>query len=155
MSKNNGKDAHGPIVAKAFHIEPAVPEGSDRRAFLMRSALASAIVMLTGRAIPASAQTPAASHTIGPMRITYDFYHVAMANVVAVSGKSEADVNAFLDEIATAMTKVVKSGLHAPASTLPGPIKLKTKAGEVYKRAKDNPGKETSEGGLAVSVVLC
>jgi L-serine dehydratase len=33
------------------------------------------------------------------------------------------------------MVNIVKSGLEAPAGTLPGPIKLKTKAGEVYKRA--------------------
>ena len=32
----------------------------------------------------------------------------------------------------------MKSGLAAPPATLPGPIKLKTKAGEVYKRAMDD-----------------
>jgi len=63
---------------------------------------------------------------------------LAMANEVAVSGKSEAEVNAFLDKISTAMVNIVKSGLSAPPSTLPGPIKLKTKAGEVYKRAMDD-----------------
>lgn len=62
---------------------------------------------------------------------------VAMANEVAVSGKSEAEVNAFIDKITTAMVNIVKSGLAAPVTTLPGPIKLKTKAGEVYKRAMD------------------
>jgi L-serine dehydratase len=349
VSEKKGKDGHGPLAAKDFHIEPAVPQGSDRRAFLMRSALASAIAMLTGRTIPASAQTPAeapvpaggtklspdlalnktakgpvmttveemykvgpgpsSSHTIGPMRITYDFYQrcaqlpaaqldqatalkvhlygslsatgkghgteraslagivgkepatvdpafldemaakpdqifpvklgkgfnvslkdiiydatkgdfphpntmtcqlmagdkmllgleyysvgggfiewkgytppkkgtprypystmkelvahteksglsfaqVAMANEVAVSGKSEADVNAFLDKIATAMTNIVKSGLNAPTSTLPGPIKLKTKAGEVYKRAKDNPGQAQRAIGLVSAYAL-
>ncbi len=35
---------------------------------------------------------------------------------------------------------IVKSGLAAPTGTLPGPIKLKTKAGEVYKRSQDDPG---------------
>src|SRR4029453_2729871 len=54
-----------------------------------------------------------------------------MANEVAVSGKSEADVNAFIDKITTAMVNIVKSGLAAPTATLPGPIKLKTKAGGV------------------------
>jgi L-serine dehydratase len=63
---------------------------------------------------------------------------VVMANEVAVSGKSEEEINAFLDKIATAMVNIVKSGLAAPESTLPGPIKLKTKAGEVYKRAMDD-----------------
>ena len=63
---------------------------------------------------------------------------VAMANEVAVSGKSEAEINAFLDKISGAMVAIVKSGLAAPPSTLPGPIKLKTKAGEVYKRAMDD-----------------
>jgi L-serine dehydratase len=55
-----------------------------------------------------------------------------------VSGKSEAEVNAFLDKISGAMVAIVKSGLSAPPATLPGPIKLKTKAGEVYKRAMDD-----------------
>lgn len=60
---------------------------------------------------------------------------VAMANEVAVSGKSEAEINAFLDKIHNAMVNIVKAGLAAPSTTLPGPIKLQTKAGEVYKRA--------------------
>jgi L-serine dehydratase len=66
------------------------------------------------------------------------FAQVAMANEVAVSGKTEAEINAFLDKISTAMVNIVKSGLSAPPATLPGPIKLKTKAGEVYKRAMDD-----------------
>src|SRR6478609_5173821 len=66
------------------------------------------------------------------------FAQVVMANEVSVSGKSEAEINAFLDKISTAMVNIVKSGLKAPVSTLPGPIKLKTKAGEVYKRAMDD-----------------
>jgi L-serine dehydratase len=63
---------------------------------------------------------------------------VVMANEVAVSGKTEAEINAFIDKIATAMVNIVKSGLAAPAATLPGPIKLKTKAGDVYTRAMDD-----------------
>ena len=66
------------------------------------------------------------------------FAQVLMANEVAVSGKSEAEINAFLDKISGAMVAIVKSGLSAPPSTLPGPIKLKTKAGEVYKRSMDD-----------------
>jgi L-serine dehydratase len=63
---------------------------------------------------------------------------VMMANEVAISGKSEAEINAFIDKIAGAMVAIVKSGLSAPAGVLPGPIKLKTKAGEVYKRAMED-----------------
>ena len=63
---------------------------------------------------------------------------VVMANEVAVSGKTEAEINAFIDKIATAMVNIVKSGLAAPVGTLPGPIKLKTKAGDVYTRAMDD-----------------
>jgi L-serine dehydratase len=63
---------------------------------------------------------------------------LVMANEVAVSGKSEAEITAFVDKINTAMVNIVKSGLEAPPSTLPGPIKLKTKAGDVYKRAMDD-----------------
>jgi L-serine dehydratase len=63
---------------------------------------------------------------------------VALANEVSVSGKSEAEIYAFIDKIHTAMVNIVKSGLKMPVATLPGPIKLKTKAGEVYKRAMDD-----------------
>src|SRR3954471_8461226 len=94
--------------------EPAL--GSDRRAFMMRSAMATAIAVLTGQPmvacskIPAKAPNvpatldpklnvvrqskgpvmtlvdefykvgpgPSSSHTIGPMRITYDFYQRAI-----------------------------------------------------------------------------
>jgi L-serine dehydratase len=57
---------------------------------------------------------------------------------VAVSGKSEAEINAFIDKIHTAMVNIVKAGLKAPQGVLPGPIKLKTKAGDVYARAMDD-----------------
>ena len=60
---------------------------------------------------------------------------VVMANEIAVSGKSEAEIYAFVEKIRTAMVNIVKAGLDAPTGTLPGPIKLKTKAGDVYKRA--------------------
>jgi L-serine dehydratase len=73
---------------------------------------------------------------------------VVMANEVAVSGKSEAEINAFIDKIHTAMVNIVKAGLKAPAGTLPGPIKLKTKAGEVYARAMDD--KYEKQRGLGV-----
>src|SRR5579883_3275618 len=85
-----------------------MPAGSDRRAFMMRSALALSVAALTGRPVAAIASEkakappldpklnvvkkskgpvmttldefykvgpgPSSSHTIGPMRITYDFY---------------------------------------------------------------------------------
>src|SRR3954469_18985343 len=91
------------------------PAGSDRRTFMMRSAMAAAVLSLGGEVNPLWAQTPAgpplgsapvdpnlqvikntkgpvmtlvdefykvgpgpsSSHTIGPMRITYDFYQRA------------------------------------------------------------------------------
>jgi L-serine dehydratase len=59
---------------------------------------------------------------------------LAMANEVAVSGKTEAEINAFIDKITTAMVNIVKTGLTLPSAVLPGPIKLKTKASDVYKR---------------------
>ena len=73
---------------------------------------------------------------------------VVMANEVAVSGKSEAEIYAFVDKITTAMVNIVKSGLNMPPGVLPGPIKLKTKAGEVYKRAMDD--KYERERGVGV-----
>lgn len=63
---------------------------------------------------------------------------IGMANEMAISGRSEEEVNAFLDKIYTAMVNIIQTGLDMPVSTLPGPIKLKTKAGEVYRRAMDD-----------------
>jgi L-serine dehydratase len=63
---------------------------------------------------------------------------VVMANEVAVSGKTEEAVNAFLDKIAGAMLATVKSGLSVKDSVLPGPIKLHAKAATVWERAQDD-----------------
>ena len=79
---------------------------------------------------------------------------VIMANEVAVSGKSEAEINAFIDKITTAMTNIVKTGLAAPSATLPGPIKLKTKAGEVYKRAMDDEYEKQRGVGVVAAYAL-
>jgi L-serine dehydratase len=79
---------------------------------------------------------------------------VVMANEVAVSGKSEAEINAFIDKITTAMTNIVKTGLAAPSATLPGPIKLKTKAGEVYKRAMDDEYEKQRGVGVVAAYAL-
>jgi L-serine dehydratase len=63
---------------------------------------------------------------------------VIMANEVAVSGKTEEQVNAFLDKIAGAMLATVKAGLAVKEGVLPGPIKLHSKAATVYERAQDD-----------------
>jgi L-serine dehydratase len=64
---------------------------------------------------------------------------VIMANEVAVSGKSEEEVNTFLDKIANAMIATVKSGLAVKEDdVLPGPIKLHSKAATVWARAQDD-----------------
>jgi L-serine dehydratase len=79
---------------------------------------------------------------------------LGMANEMAVSGKCEAEINAFLDKIYSTMVSIVKTGLTMPVSTLPGPIKLKTKAGEVYRRAMDDTY-ETQRGvGLVAAYAL-
>lgn len=62
---------------------------------------------------------------------------VIMANEVAVSGKSEQEVNAFLDKIAGAMLATVKSGLSIKEGVLPGPIKLHSKAATVWERSQE------------------
>ena len=61
-----------------------------------------------------------------------------MANELSVSGKSEADINAFLDKIINAMHATVKAGLSVKEGVLPGPIKLQSKAATVYTRAQDD-----------------
>ncbi|HEY2786085.1 MAG TPA: L-serine ammonia-lyase [Fimbriiglobus sp.] len=63
---------------------------------------------------------------------------IMMANEVAVSGKTEAEINAFLDKITNAMLATVKSGLAVKEGVLPGPIKLQSKAATVYERSKDD-----------------
>ncbi len=79
---------------------------------------------------------------------------VAMANEVAVSGRSEAEINAVIDKVTTAMVNIVKTGLSMPESTLPGPIKLKTKAGEVYKRAMDDKFERQKGVGVVAAYAL-
>jgi L-serine dehydratase len=78
----------------------------------------------------------------------------AMANEIAVSGKSEAEVYAFLDKIMAAMRATVKTGLSAPTSTLPGPIKLKTKAHDVYVNATKQEGTARRAIGLCAAYAL-
>jgi L-serine dehydratase len=63
---------------------------------------------------------------------------VVMANELSVSGKSEADINAFLDKITNAMLATVKAGLAMKDQVLPGPIKLHSKAATVFERAQDD-----------------
>ncbi|PWU16476.1 MAG: L-serine ammonia-lyase [Verrucomicrobia bacterium] len=63
---------------------------------------------------------------------------VIMANEIAVSGKTEEQINAFLDKIAAAMLATVKAGLAVKEGVLPGPIKLHSKAATVWERAQDD-----------------
>ncbi len=64
---------------------------------------------------------------------------IMLANEMSIMGRSEAEVNAFLDKIINAMVATVKSGLSmSEDDVLPGPIKLHSKAASVYKRAMDD-----------------
>ena len=64
---------------------------------------------------------------------------VMLANEMAIPGRSEEEVYAFIDKIINAMVATVKAGLAAPEdNVLPGPIKLHGKAATVYKRALDD-----------------
>jgi L-serine dehydratase len=63
---------------------------------------------------------------------------VIMANEIAVSGKTEEQINAFLDKISAAMLATVKAGLAVKEGLLPGPIKLHSKAATVWQRAQDD-----------------
>jgi L-serine dehydratase len=77
-----------------------------------------------------------------------------MANEIAVSGQSQAEIEAFLDKITTAMVNIVKAGLKAPSATLPGPIKLATKAGDVYTRAMDDKYEKQRGVGVVAAYAL-
>src|SRR5688572_28808443 len=71
-----------------------------------------------------------------------------LANERSITGKTEAEVYAFIDKIINAMLATVKSGLTMPEDdVLPGPIKLHSKAATVYKRAMDD--KLQSDKGIA------
>ena len=64
---------------------------------------------------------------------------IMLANEMSIAGRSEEEVNAFIDKIINAMVATVKSGLSMPEDdVLPGPIKLHSKAATVYKRAMDD-----------------
>ena len=62
-----------------------------------------------------------------------------LANEMAIAGRTEEEVYAFIDKIINAMVATVKSGLSmSEDDVLPGPIKLHSKAATVYKRAMDD-----------------
>jgi len=81
---------------------------------------------------PYSTMKEALEHT---KRDKITLAQLAYANELAISGRDKAEIDAFLDKILGAMRATVKTGLNAPTGTLPGPIKLKTKAGDVYRNA--------------------
>ena len=62
-----------------------------------------------------------------------------MANEVAVSGKTEEEINAFLDKIADAMVATVKSGLSTKEGVLPAPSSCSPKAATVSRAC---PGRQ-------------
>jgi L-serine dehydratase len=63
---------------------------------------------------------------------------VILANEMAIPGRSQEEVYAFIDKITGAMVAIVKSGLSISDDVLPGPIKLHSKASTVYKRAMED-----------------
>jgi L-serine dehydratase len=85
---------------------------------------------------PYSTMAEALEHT---KRDNITLAELAYANELAISGRDKAEIDAFLDKIIGAMQATVKTGLNAPQGVLPGPIKLKTKAGDVYRNAMLEP----------------
>jgi L-serine dehydratase len=79
---------------------------------------------------------------------------VMMANEVSVSGKSEQEINGFLDKIGNAMLATVKAGLAVKEGILPGPIKLHSKAAAVYERAQDDQYESDRAIGLVSAFAL-
>lgn len=63
---------------------------------------------------------------------------VILANEMSIMGRTEAEMNVIIDKVINAMLLTVKAGLKVPdGDVLPGPIKLKSKAAAIYKRAMD------------------
>ena len=79
---------------------------------------------------------------------------VILANEIAVSGKNEGQINAFLDKITGAMLATVKAGLSAKDDVLPGPIKLHSKAATVWARAMDEKYESDRAIGLVAACAL-
>jgi L-serine dehydratase len=100
---------------------------------------------------PYSTMAEVLAHT---SRDNISLAQLAMANEMAISGRSEAEVNAFLDKIVAAMRATVKSGLAAPTSTLPGPIKLKTKAHDVWTSVQNQEGVARKGIGMVAAYAL-
>ena len=67
--------------------------------------------------------------------------------------QEQADVKAHIDKITGAMRDRADS-LNAPTSTLPGPIKLKTKAGDIYKSVQNQEGTARKAIGLVAAYAL-
>jgi L-serine dehydratase len=114
-SARRSNESPNPLDSTVELISREVPKGVDRRTFLMRSAVVTSAVVITGNHMSAQEMTdrssasaapplspdlnvvkqskgpvlttvdefykvgpgPSSSHTIGPMRITYDFYQRA------------------------------------------------------------------------------
>jgi L-serine dehydratase len=79
---------------------------------------------------------------------------VILANEIAVSGRSQAQIDIFLDKIAAAMLATVKSGLAAKGDVLPGPIKLHSRAATVWARAIDEKYESDRAIGLVSACAL-
>ena len=79
---------------------------------------------------------------------------VILANEIAVSGRNEDQINAFLDKITGAMLATVKAGLSAKDDVLPGPIKLHSKAATVWARAMDEKYESDRAIGLVSACAL-
>ena len=156
-------DSNNPLASSDPFIDQDIPPGVDRRTFLMRSAVVGATAVMLGRSVSAEERTqrsiatppsvpalsdqlevvkkgkgpvmttldefykvgpgPSSSHTIGPMRITYDFYQ--RATKLPEEPRHRVDLDARI----TALAQTAKE--------------------------MNSKYKETSEAGLALSVVLC
>lgn len=79
---------------------------------------------------------------------------ILLANEMAIPGRSQDEVFAFLDKITGAMVAIVKSGLKAPADVLPGPVNLHSKAATVYQRAQDDPFESDRGIGILAAYAL-
>jgi L-serine dehydratase len=77
-----------------------------------------------------------------------------MANEKAITGKTEEQINAFLDKISAAMIATVKAGLAMKDDVLPGPIKLQSKAATVFERAQDDKYESDRAIGLVSAFAL-
>ena len=160
-SKDSAAEGGTPVAQAPAAPSPAPPLSPD----LQVAKKAKAPVMTTLEEFYKVGPGPSSSHTIGPMRITYDFYqaNAAEASLQHHLGMTCDPVAGYVQVpcVERCAFGAVKSwtGFMIASNEIPTNrrVDFDTTVAAMALTAKEMNAKykETSEGGLAVSVTLC